>query len=701
MHTAVPQPPPLLVHDLPVSAAFKKEAFRSVLSIAAFAAVYLLLIAASLGLVYVCLYIAFALVMNMGGFYSILFGLGIAGIGIMVVVFLIKFLFAQNKVDHSDAIEITAAEQPRLVAFIHDLAHATHTSKPKRIFLSPDVNACVFYNSSFWSLFLPVRKNLKIGLGLVNAVNESELQAVIAHEFGHFSQRSMKVGSYVYHVNHIIYNMLYQNNDYGSTLQAWGKANWVFGFSASATVEILKIIQWVLRHMYAFVNKNYMALSRQMEFHADHVAASVSGSNNILSALRRIEFADYCYQITLTHCDTLIKEKKVVEDVFGCHKAVLLNLAALNDLEVINGLPLVTQQEARVGPRVNFKNQWASHPTLEEREAYLLPWALTASTLPDPAWKLFEGTEALKQQCTQLLYRHVAADLQQQRIPTEDFCTYYTTQFQTAVLPEVYKGYYDNRQIALFSIEECLSQPLPQKSVIQLSDEQVALPRKIHFLENDIALLSAIAQKEVATKTFDFDGQKYSSKEATTIQETLQAELQKEQATLAALDQELFCNSYHHAPSAAEATAIKELYQHYFALRTSADHYLHVLESLMQPLQPIFGGQTLEFDHIHVLIHGLKEKGEPLFKAGLQEWLAAGAFDGNAEMVEKIKNFILADYQYFHDNRFFETELGQLHELVTGSWECVQQYLYLEFKKVLEYQAMLLTQKQAVHMASI
>jgi len=51
---------------------------------------------------------------------------------------------------------------------------------------------------------LPGRKNLVIGLGLVNRLNLSEFKAVLAHEFGHFSQNSMKLGSYVYTSNRII-----------------------------------------------------------------------------------------------------------------------------------------------------------------------------------------------------------------------------------------------------------------------------------------------------------------------------------------------------------------------------------------------------------------------------------------------------------------------------------------------------------------
>ena len=79
---------------------------------------------------------------------------------------------------------------------------------PHRVFVSPEVNAADFYQRSLLNLFFPARKNLLIGLGLVNVVNLSEFKAVLAHEFGHFSQSSMKVGTYVYSTNRIIADMV-------------------------------------------------------------------------------------------------------------------------------------------------------------------------------------------------------------------------------------------------------------------------------------------------------------------------------------------------------------------------------------------------------------------------------------------------------------------------------------------------------------
>jgi Zn-dependent protease with chaperone function len=200
------------------TAQYKREAFKAVLSILLFIIVYFALFVLSIGLVALCVYLGVMLMLVKIHWLTILLGLGLIGCSVMVLVFQVKFLFASSKTDESDSIEITESDHPKLFQSIRSLSERIGTPMPKKVFLSPDVNAAVFYNSSFWSMFLPVRKNLKIGMGLVNAVNVSQLEAVIAHEFGHFSQRSMKIGSWSYQVNRIIFDMLYNNNGFAEKL---------------------------------------------------------------------------------------------------------------------------------------------------------------------------------------------------------------------------------------------------------------------------------------------------------------------------------------------------------------------------------------------------------------------------------------------------------------------------------------------------
>jgi Zn-dependent protease with chaperone function len=93
---------------------------------------------------------------------------------------------------------VTRADQPQLFEFIDRLADEARAPRAHKVYLSPRVNAAVFYDLSLLNLVVPSKKNLEIGLGLVNVVTLGELKAVLAHEFGHFAQRSMAVGRWVY-----------------------------------------------------------------------------------------------------------------------------------------------------------------------------------------------------------------------------------------------------------------------------------------------------------------------------------------------------------------------------------------------------------------------------------------------------------------------------------------------------------------------
>lgn len=210
------------------SPAFKKQVVHVLFSIIAFLLLYVLLVVAALALAAGCVWLGLFVIFAAPKGFVILIGVGLMALGVLIVWFLLKFLFAVSKDDMSHAIEVTEATQPKLFAFIRQLVAETGTQFPKKIFLTPDVNASVFYNSSFWSMFFPVRKNLNIGLGLVNTINVAEFKAVMAHEFGHFSQRSMKLGSFVYQVNRIIYNMLYDNSGYSKLLEGFANISGIF-----------------------------------------------------------------------------------------------------------------------------------------------------------------------------------------------------------------------------------------------------------------------------------------------------------------------------------------------------------------------------------------------------------------------------------------------------------------------------------------
>lgn len=671
------------------SAAFKKQVSGVMGSIIFFFVVYLLLFILAIGLVIGCVYAGIAIIINVPKLITIVAGLGLIGVGVMVFVFLVKFLFAVSKYDRSGIVEITEEEQPVLFAFIRQLTKDTQTPFPKKIYLSADVNACVFYDSSFWSMFLPVKKNLQIGLGLINALNVSEFKAVMAHEFGHFSQRSMKLGSFVYNVNKIIHNMLFDNQGYANFLQGWASLDGIFAFFANITAKIAQGIQWILRQMYGLINKNYMRLSREMEFHADAVAASVSGSKSLVTALRRVELANSGYNIALQKCDDLFREKKISSNIYQNQTTVLLHLAEEFKLPLQHGLPVVNDDfiQSNNLSRVNFKDQWASHPTTEDREDHLNKLAVEAEVLPDSAWVLFTNREELENSLTRKVYENVEMPADIVTVEGKDFEEKLRNDVKKYSLPEAYNGFYDNRQVAIPEDEEAIDLAVPGFAEL-FNAENASLSKKINAANNDLETLKAIADKRIDTKTFDFDGMKFKQNEALTAAGKLEQEIKDMQANLALLDKKARFFFYQKAQQKGNGAydELKHRYAEYFELRKKADSFLKQVNEMLETLQLIYSGQTIGIEEINRMIGELKGNHEPAFKRNLNAWIEVNAFMREPETDKKIKNFISSSYAYFSGSSFFENELLELNTISNQSWAAVNNFLFEKFKLILELQ---------------
>ena len=160
---------------------------------AGFLLTYLAMLLFAFGLAALCLYGVIAILDSDLHIFAILSAIGLGSTGFIVLSFLLKFLFKEHRVDRSGLYEIKKEDEPQLFELLGSLAGETGTRLPRRVYLSAEVNASALYDFSFWSLFLPVRKDLSIGLGLVNALTKEEFRYVLAHEFGHFSQKTARL----------------------------------------------------------------------------------------------------------------------------------------------------------------------------------------------------------------------------------------------------------------------------------------------------------------------------------------------------------------------------------------------------------------------------------------------------------------------------------------------------------------------------
>ncbi len=572
---------------------FRREVARVIIAIVCFVLLYALLLIAALTLSAVLGYLGLMLIFYLHNFWTIIVGAGLLGIGLMVSFFLVKFVFSTKKQDSNNRVEITRKEYPLLFEFVEKVSKETSTDFPKHIYLTADVNAFVSYDSNIKSLLFPVRKNLTIGLGLVNMLNLSEFKAVLAHEFGHFSQKSMRAGSYVYQVNQVIYNLLYENNDYDETLNKWANVHSVFALCANVTAWIIKSIQWILQQAYKEINRIYMGLSRQMEFHADAIAASVAGSNNMTRALRVLEFADFAYNFTLDKYDEWLPNNVKGTNLFEHHRIAACYLAELNKLPVVNGYPhLGNMDDVAVSyKRLNIEDQWASHPSRIQREAALNEIATNAGITSESSWTLFgEGATKLQLDLTNLLYKNATFNGPVQELDTHAF-TGKLEEIKRDNYPEVFKGYYDNRIINVTDINSTMPAELPD--VKQFFKENSDNYKRLLALVADINLLEQLYDKKSGVKYFDIDGEKMHIDRATDVIATLKNEQHILQKTIETNDALVY--AHFSKVDIENDTGYRKLYKEFRELVLSTDKGIGTAEKVLEKLNATFSeSRTLD-----------------------------------------------------------------------------------------------------------
>ncbi len=349
-----------------------------------------------------------------GGDNIILYG--IAGFGmIFLSIFMIKSLFFSIRYDNDDSVQIFEKDEPELFAFIHAVADEAKAPRPAKVYLTSDVNASVFYDLSLFNLFFPSRKNLNIGLGLVNVLSLGEFKAVLAHEFGHFAQRSMLLGRWVYIANQVVYGIVYKRDVFDSLLSGLSR----FDIRIAWIGWILSIIVWAIRAVVDTLFKVLLlvrrALSREMEFQADLVAVSLTGSDAIVNALHRLGVADEAYNRGIQAAQYQLANKKAVPNFYSLQSNAIKNIALILDDETYGQSPVIPDrrpEEFRV-----FKSKiahppkmWSTHPPDIEREANAKERYIAAEIDPQSSWVLFADPLAVQKQMTEQLIKQTGAE---------------------------------------------------------------------------------------------------------------------------------------------------------------------------------------------------------------------------------------------------------------------------------------------------
>lgn len=673
--------------NIQISSNFKKMTGKAVFAIILFILVYLLLLSLAVGITVLCVIGGFALIAAKPSIITLGLGIGLASLGFFIIMFLFKFLFKQHKIDRSQLIEISEHEEPRLFSIIREIVDEVQTDFPKRIYLSSDVNASVFYDSNFWSMIFPVRKNLQIGLGLVNTVSEQEFKAILAHEFGHFSQRSMKVGSYVYNVNQVIFNMLNDNDSFDNMMQKWANISGYFSIFVAIAVKLIHGIQWVLRKMYDFVNVSYMALSREMEFHADEIAANVAGYVPLKESLLRIDFAEHSYSTVLNYYEAKIPENIKSKNIYREQEFIMNLLATQNNLSFRNNLPVVSELDLSKynKSKLTIKDQWASHPSTEERIKALELTGIHKTGVEKPAILLFEDQENIQEKITEKLFSSVTYDHSALSLDFEEFKKDYTDTFNKNSFPLEYNGYYDDKSPVEFDVNNCLDFDSTETLDLLFSKEKVDMVYDDIAFENDRNILLSIANKSIDIKSFDYDGQKYKSAQAQDLIPKIEKPQNAIRERIKENDVKIYKFFYNEALKKGNAAVLKEKYISFFKQDSEYEDKGSLYNNLS--MATAFISVVTPFKQIKENFKALLPKEielkEEIKKLMVDETLSS---EIPAQTTENFEKYLSKEWEYFNGEAYSNDNLQILFAAMNDYYYLISRKYFLTKVDLLSYQ---------------
>ncbi len=228
----------------------------------------------------------------------------------------VVFLTRRRKDDGEvPGVLLTREQQPALWAVVDRISERTGVRGPAEIRLVPEVNAGVYEEARMLGL-VPGKRHLVIGAPLLIGLTEGELESVLAHEFGHYSNRDVRLAAVTVAGRRAVLHTiggLHQRADQHQATEAaklaakaekrLAKGRKPSGEQASGGVDrVLAKLFTLYAKLYFRVSE---AVGRRQEYAADRVAAQIAGRDATAAALRKIPVLDSAQDFYLGRYATL------------------------------------------------------------------------------------------------------------------------------------------------------------------------------------------------------------------------------------------------------------------------------------------------------------------------------------------------------------------------------------------------------------
>lgn len=362
-------------------------------------------------------------------------------------VFMWKAFFFVRRNKELPGVEIKPEDQPELFAFLHQLADQIGAPRVHRVFVTPEVNASVFYDLSILNFLLPTKKNLAIGLGLVNTLNRSEFTAVLAHEFGHFAQSTMAVGRWAHIGEQIASNIIGKRDALDAILRFIAGIDLRVAWIGWLMQAIVWSIRSVMETVFKWVLLAQRALMREMEFQADRVAVAVAGSDAIVHALYRLQPADEDWDATVQFLNQELRKGYGVRDPYQIHRRIGQHLRLITD-EPKRGLsPISTRERVFEERLAQPPRMWLTHPSNTEREDHAKSNYVRGVEDSRESWTFFRNPSELRQAIGSFLLKDLKK--QPEFLSDEEAIKRLDDDYVIPIHDTSYRGAYVGRKLTL------------------------------------------------------------------------------------------------------------------------------------------------------------------------------------------------------------------------------------------------------------
>ena len=242
---------------------------------------------------------------------------------------LIAYKFHQSMIDAvTGATPVTRKEEPRLYNILENLCISRGIPMPTlRIADDDALNA-------FATGLNPKQYSITVTRGLLNALNDQELEAVLGHELTHIRNGDVRmmviavvIAGVISFFGELIFRLFFQASYYGGfggRRSSGGDRKGGAGLAIIIAIALI-VVAWLLSVVIRF------ALSRQREYLAD--AGSVELTKNpdaMISALRKIENRGELTHATSAVMEMCIDNPRVgFSNIFDTHPPVDARIQAL------------------------------------------------------------------------------------------------------------------------------------------------------------------------------------------------------------------------------------------------------------------------------------------------------------------------------------------------------------------------------------